>query len=147
MKNNHKYDSNPKHKHLNSTMKASRSLHTTKIKGMTNDSSHFQNNLNRTIPIYLFYKKNKIVINVKYGLAYEELKEKLYEQILKLEYEKCENIDQCYRNMERILGFSTHSKNLKEDYMLSIGKGSVTKCLLLECFVGSKKHKNNLFNY
>ena len=55
-------------------------------------------------------------------------------------------MEQAIKNVEKILGFSTQCKNLKEDYLLSIGKGKVTRSLLLECFM-AKKNKNNILNY
>ena len=70
----------------------------------------------------------------------------LYEEIIKIEYEKYGSMEQAIKNVEKILGFSTQCKNLKEDYLLSIGKGKVTRSLLLECFM-AKKNKNNILNY
>lgn len=47
----------------------------------------------RAIPIYLFYKKQKLIIKGVKGMSYDKLKELLYGEILKYEYNRVKNLE------------------------------------------------------
>lgn len=79
MKNFRKFDSTHKIKVLNSSLRNAQSLHSTKLRGNWPEDKKFTSNSGRNVPIYLFYKKSKIIVKVSHGLRYKDLIEKLYE--------------------------------------------------------------------
>ena len=86
MKNFHKSDSSHKIKVLNSNLRNAQSLHSTKLRGNWQDNKKVAVNTIKNVPIYLFYKKKKIMIKVDYGLPYSCLVEKLYQELFNFEF-------------------------------------------------------------
>ena len=63
MKNFRKFDSTHKIKHLDESLRNFQSLHSSKSRAILENGKKIGNTL-RNVPIYLFYKKNKIICKV-----------------------------------------------------------------------------------
>ena len=80
-------------------------------------------------------------------MDYAELSALLYREIIIREKkEKGLSFENAEKEARKVLGFSTSSNDLKTDYLMSIKKGNITKSLLLECFMETKK-TNRVLNY
>lgn len=121
----HKYA--PRHRdRANRTLEAKfQSLH------HDNPQQQAQPRPGRSIPIYLLYKKNKLVIRSSFGMPYSDLTALLVEEIIRWERSQNLSLRDAVLEGKKVLGFSTASVDLKTDYLLSLKQGTVKKSLLL----------------